>query len=122
MRKTWGLGAAFSQRDAAARTFDHVFSLDTPRGPEMWAPVKARPVPAWTMDSEVVGKALSGLGRTMGPGLIAKAKEMGVKLPPELDAPDAQLRPGLVVPLLRDIAHHFFPLLGGDAQNANTEE
>jgi hypothetical protein len=73
------------------------------------------------MDSEVVGKALSGLGRTVGPGLIAKAKEMGMKLPPELDAQDAQLPPGLVVPLLRDIAHHFFPLLGGGAQDTNEQ-
>jgi phospholipase C len=119
LRKTWGLGEAFSQRDAAARTFDHVFSLDTPRDLETWVTVKARPVPAWTMDPEVVGKALSTLGRTIGPGLIAKAKEMGVKLPPELDAPDAQLRPGLAVPFLRDVAHRFFPLLGGDAQDAN---
>jgi hypothetical protein len=37
---------------------------------------------------------------------------MGVKLPPELDDPDAVLTPGLIVPFLRDIAGHFFPLLG----------
>jgi len=38
---------------------------------------------------------------------------MGVKLPPELDDPNAQLTAGLVVPFLRDVAGHFFPLLGG---------
>jgi len=39
---------------------------------------------------------------------------MGVTLPPELDDPGAELKPGSVVPLLRDVAHHFFPLLAGD--------
>jgi phospholipase C len=49
LRKTLGLGAAFTQRDASARTFEHVFSLATPRDPETWAAMKALPVPAWTM-------------------------------------------------------------------------
>jgi phospholipase C len=117
LRKIWGLGEAFTQRDASARTFDHVFSLATPRDPQTWAAVKAHPVPEWTMDPQVVGESLSTLGKAMGPGLIAKAKEMGVTLPAELDDPNAQLTPGLVVPFLRDVAHHFFPLLGGAAQD-----
>ena len=81
LRKTWRLGDAFTQRDAAARTFDHVFTLTTPRDPTTWAGVQARPVPAWTMDPEVVGKALSTLGKGMAPTLIAKAADMGVQLP-----------------------------------------
>jgi phospholipase C len=112
LRKTWGLGEAFTQRDASARTFDHVFSLAAPRDPTTWATVTAHPTPAWTIDLEVVGKGLSTLGKGMGPGLIARAREMGVKLPPELDDPHAVLTPGQIVPLLRDIAGHFFPLLG----------
>jgi phospholipase C len=114
LRKTWGLGEAFTHRDAAARTFDYVFSLDTPRDPQEWVAVKARPVPEWTMDVEAVGESLSQLGKAAGPGLIAKAKELGVTLPPELDDPGAELKPGSVVPLLRDVAHHFFPLLAQD--------
>jgi phospholipase C len=115
LRKTWRLGDAFTQRDASARTFDHVFSRTTPRDPTTWATVTALPVPAWTMDPEVVGRGLSTLGKGMGPALIAKAREMGVKLPPELDDPHAALTPGLIVPFLRDIAGHFFPLLASDA-------
>jgi phospholipase C len=114
MRKAWGLGEAFTQRDASARTFDHVFSLATPRDPNTWSTVKALPVPQWTMDVVVVGESLSALGKTIGPGLIARAKELGVKLPPELDTPGAPLAPGAVVPLLRSVAGHFFPLLAGD--------
>ena len=115
LRKTWGLGDAFTQRDASARTFDHVFSRDTPARPRRRGrPSRARPVPAWTMDPEVVGKGLSTLGKGMGPPLIAKAREMGVKLPTELDAPEATLTPTLVVPFLRDISAHFFPLLAAN--------
>ena len=114
LRKTWGLGEAFTQRDASARTFDHVFSLVTPREPTTWATVTARPEPAWTMDPVVVGKALSTLGKGMGPALIAKAREMGVTLPPELNDPGATLTPSLIIPFLRDIAGHFFPRLVGD--------
>jgi hypothetical protein len=69
------------------------------------------------MDPEVVGKALSTLGKGMGPALIAKAKEMGVKLPAELDGADATLTPELVVPFLREISWHFFPLLAVDAKD-----
>jgi phospholipase C len=111
LRAAWGLGEAFTQRDASARTFDHVFTRQTARDPGAWATFDARPVPAWTMDEEVVGRALSGLGRVAGPGLIDKARELGVALPPQLDDPSAELTPHLTIEVLRDIASHFFPRL-----------
>jgi hypothetical protein len=46
LRKTWGLGPAFTQRDASARTFDHIFTRSTPRDPQTWATIQAQPVPA----------------------------------------------------------------------------
>ena len=92
-----------------------MLSLVTPRDPKTWTTVTARPVPAWTMDPAVVGTALGALGKGMGPALIAKARETGVTLPPELDDPKAVLTPKLVVPFLRNIAGHFFPRLAGDA-------
>jgi phospholipase C len=115
LRKTWELGEAFTQRDAAARTFDHVFSRTTPRDPHTWAAPTAHPVPAWTMDHQVVGKALSTLGKGIGPALIARAREMGMELAAEVSDPGADLPPGLIVSVLRDIAGHFFPLLAADA-------
>ncbi len=36
LRKVWGLGQAFTRRDASSRTFDQVFALDKPRDPERW--------------------------------------------------------------------------------------
>ena len=68
-------------------------------------------MPAWTADPELIGQSLSGLGKTVGPALIAKARELGVTLPPELDEPDAELTPELIIRSLRDIAGHFFPRL-----------
>ena len=109
LRKTWHLGQAFTQRDAAARTFDHVFTRDVARGPDEWATLAAQPIPGWTMDEEVVGKALSGLGKAAGPGLIEKARALGVELPPQLDDPDVELTGELIVEVLRDVAWHFFP-------------
>ena len=116
LRKVWGLGDPFTPRDASARTFDHVLSRNTPRNPNAWATPTARPVPQWTMDTEVVGKGLSTLGKGMGPALITMAKQMGVKLPAELDEPEATLTPSLIVPLLRNVASHFFAALAQDAQ------
>jgi len=115
LRKSWDLGEPFTQRDASARTFDDLFTLDEPRDPETWATMKARPVSEWTMDDEVVGKALSTLGKAVWPGLLAKARQIGVTLPPELKDPDAELAPDLIPPLIRDVALHFFPLLDGKA-------
>jgi len=117
LRKTWDLGDPFTQRDATARTFDGVFTLETPRDPETWATIKALPVPEWTLDPEVVGRGLSTLGKGMGPGIIAKAREMAVMLPAELDDPSAKLTPRLIVDVIRDVACHFFPLLAGDAKD-----
>ena len=81
LRKTWDLGDALTQRDASARTFDHVFTRDTPRDPQTWATIKAQPVPEWTMDHEVTGKALSTLGKSAAPGLIETRQGDGSHTP-----------------------------------------
>jgi phospholipase C len=120
LRKAWGLGPALTQRDAVARTFDDVFTLSTPRDPDSWAVPTPRPVPAWTMDPEVVGKGLGALGKAMGHGLIAKARELEAKLPAELDDPEGELPPDAIIKVVRAIAWHFFPLLEGDARDLET--
>jgi hypothetical protein len=71
------------------------------------------------MDPVVVGKGLSTLGKGMGPSLITMARQMGVRLPAPLNDPSAKLTPELVVPFLRDVAAHFFPLLAGDAKDSD---
>ena len=36
---------------------------------------------------------------------------MGIKLPPQLDDPSAELTPQLIVEVIRDVAFHYFPQL-----------
>jgi phospholipase C len=111
LRKAWGLGEPFSQRDASARTFEHVFSRETPRDPTSWVTPKARQVPEWTMDRAVVGQALSTLGKGMAPALLAHAQEMGIELPADATQPGVPLPPERVVGVLREVAGQLFPLL-----------
>jgi phospholipase C len=113
LRKAWRLGEPFTQRDASARTFENAFVRSTPRDPDTWTMVTPHPLPEWTMDPEVVGTALSTLGKGMAPALLAKARELGVPLPPELTEPGAELPPERIVDVLRQIAGHIFPLLAG---------
>ena len=84
LRTMWNLGDPFTPRKASAGTFEHVFTRETPRNPEAWATFEARPVPAWTMDPELVGKAISVLGKAAAPGLIERARSLGLKLQSQL--------------------------------------
>lgn len=63
------------------------------------------------MDPKIVGKAISMLGKNIGAGVIEKAKELEVTLPPQLADPSAELTPELIIEVVRDIGFHFFPLL-----------
>src|SRR5262249_47885709 len=93
LRKAWNLGEALTRPDASSRTFDDLFTLTEPRNPETWATVTARPVPSWHLDEEALANSLSGLGKSMGSGIIEHAREIGVELPPEADDPGAELTP-----------------------------
>ena len=109
LRKAWDLGEAFTQRDAAARTFDHVFTRDMPRDPNEWATFAARPVPEWTMDPEVVGKALSGLGKAAGPGLIEKPGRWASNSRRNSTTPTPNSRENSSSKSSGTSAWHFFP-------------
>jgi phospholipase C len=111
LRKVWGLGEPFTQRDASARTFDDLLTLDEARDPQTWPEVSALPVPGWHLDEEALARGLSGLGKSMGKGIIEHARELGVELPPELEEPDAEITPDQIVEVLRHVAWHYFPLL-----------
>jgi hypothetical protein len=63
------------------------------------------------MDPKVVAKALSSIGKNVGPAVLEKAKELGVEIPPQLDDPSAEPTPEVLAELIRDIGFHFFPLL-----------
>jgi phospholipase C len=117
LRKSWGLGDALTQRDASARTFENLFARDTPRDPDTWVTVQAQPVPDWALDYNLIDKAISGLGTTLGAGLIENAKALGVKnLPPQLDDPDAKLTAEVIIEVIRDVAWHLFPQLAPEGE------
>ena len=109
LREHWDLGPAFSRRDESARTFKQVFTRAEPRDPATWVDPQPHPVPAWTLDPEVVGRGLSTLGKGIIPALITKAQELGVPLPPEARGPDPDLPSDQLLAVLRGIAHRFFP-------------
>ena len=111
LRKVWGLGDAFTGRDAAAAPFDHLLSRETPRDPATWPDVEALPVSQFHIDMVQMGKALSTLGKTAGGGMLEHAEQAGVAIPPELTDPNAHPSPEQVIAGLRNITAQFFPRL-----------
>jgi phospholipase C len=116
LRKAWNLGEPLTQRDATARTFDDLFTLDEPRDPDTWAEVEALPVPEWQLDEHALNKGLSGLGMTMSHGVIEQARELGLDLPPEAVDPTTELTPVQLLAVMRQIALHHFPGLAPGRQ------
>jgi phospholipase C len=111
LRKAWDLGEAFTERDAAAAPFDRVLSREQPRDPASWPDVEAHPVSEFQMDMAQMGKALSTLGKTMGGGLLAHAREAGYAVPAELSDPSSPPSTEQIISSLRSIAGQFFPRL-----------
>ncbi len=57
------------------------------------------------------------LGQLYGPAVIAHAKAMGVtNLPPEVDDPNAEITPELIIKVFRDVAWHLFPQLAPEGE------
>ncbi|WP_328977704.1 alkaline phosphatase family protein [Streptomyces canus] len=111
LREQWDLGDPFTARDAAARTFSSVFTLDTPRDPDTWPVPKARPVPPMQQETAALGAVLSTLGKTMIDGIRHYAAEHnleieGIPKDPKADIPDDQ-----VVTVIRGFLANWFPLL-----------
>ena len=111
LRKVWDLGDAFTARDAAAAPFDHLLSRDSPRDPASWPDVQALPVPQFHMDMVQMGKAFSILGKTAGTGMLERAQQAGIAVPPELTDPNAHPSTEQIIAALRSIGAQFFPRL-----------
>lgn len=111
LREQWNLGDAFTARDAAARTFSHVFTLETPRDPRSWPVPTPRPVPAFHEDDIALGKVLSKLGKTALDGIRQHAQENDIKLDGLPDDPTADIPPEQIVTVLRSAAAMYFPRL-----------
>ena len=111
MRKVWGIGDAFTERDRAAKPIDYVFRRETPTDPDAWDVPRANPVPPWQIDWEANDRTLSNLGKVAIPGLVKTAKEKGWQVPPQLEDPNFHLTTNLAFHAQQLLFARFWPRL-----------
>ena len=111
LRERWGLGGAFTARDAAARSFSSVLVRDTPRDPDSWPAPEPRPVPAFAEDDVALGHVLSVLGKTFLDGIRVYAAQHNITLEGLPEDAGEDIPPEQFVSALRSAAAAFFPLL-----------
>lgn len=112
LRKVWDLGEPFTQRDAHAAPFDYVFTREVPTDPELWEVPRATPLTPPQIDYVKADQTLSTLGKAMLPGIIAKAKQKGMALPPQVEDPNFHLTPQLASDTITYIGTQIWPQLG----------
>src|SRR4029077_18046374 len=111
LREQWGLGAAFSRRDAAARTFSSVFARDTARDPETWPALTPRSVPQYIQDTLALGQVLSKLGRAAFETMRQFAKLNNAEIEGLPKDPKAPIPPEKAVEIVQNFAALIFPQL-----------
>jgi len=118
LREQWNLGEPFTARDAAARTFSHVFTLDTPRDPQSWLVADPRAVPQYIRDALALGQTLSTLGKAAFEGIRAFAEQHNIEIEGLPKDPKAAIPPEEALHILHNFLAISFPLL---ALNAPSE-
>ena len=109
LRSVWDLGDPFTARDAAARTFEGVCSLEVPRPPEAWPAVRPLPVPAFQAERVDAMRALGTLGRHLCHGLYEHARhDPDLPDPPD---PDSTVSPTLAIDFAMRLGGRLFPKL-----------
>lgn len=111
LREVWDLGEPFTQRDAGARTFQHILNRDTPRSPDLWPTIQARPVPSFTLDPDKFAPFFSGLGKAMVQGNLAFAKAHGWKLKSAPANPDDDVSAEQGLQIIEEVTCNIFPSL-----------
>jgi phospholipase C len=112
LRKVWELGEPFSSREAGARIFDHVFSLDEPRPVATWPEVAPLAVPAFQEQRAANRGAISTLGRHLCHGLLLHAEGLAKGIPSVPADPEAQISPDIALDIVHRISARLFPKLG----------
>ena len=115
LREQWSLGAPFTDRDAAARTFSSAFTLDVPRDPKTWPDPAPRPVPKFTLDALAFGTVVSPLGKHLLDGLRAYAQHHNIEIEGLPADPDADVPVENVLEVLQNSMAMFFPRLAPTA-------
>ena len=109
MRERWDLGKPFTERDASARSFNSIFTLDEPREQADWPDIVARPVEKMAEPLLPLSAPLNGLGQALFGGLMALGKQMGAAVP-DLD-PDAVITGEEAIAITHDMFGDLFPAL-----------
>jgi len=117
LRRVWGLGDSLTQRDGSARTFEGLFSLESPRDPKTWPDVTALAAAANPRPFDP-DTSIGGLARTLVHGLVHLGRAHGYRegpgpetFDPHAQEPEVQMSPSVIVDTARAIGGHFFPLL-----------
>jgi phospholipase C len=109
MREHWNLGAPFSAREATARSFADIFTLQTPRAPEDWLDIIARPVPTMPDPLLALDAPLGLLGKTLLLSVLSMAQKFG-KPVPAID-PDATMTGSEAIAIGHDVLGEIFPAM-----------
>jgi len=109
LREVWDLGEPFTDRDAAARSFAEVLSLEVPRSPGTWPDVHPLPVPLGQTEQVHAMRALSTLGRHLCRGMYEHARhDDALPDPPDVDP---KVSPALAIEFAARLGSHLFPRL-----------
>ncbi len=111
LREQWDLGDPLTGRDAAAQTFSHAFTLNTPRDPATWPTADPRPVPQYIQDALGLGQVLSAIGKTGYNGIRAYAEQHNIKIEGLPDDPNAEIPPDQALHIIHNFLAIQFPLL-----------
>jgi phospholipase C len=111
LREQWELGDPLTGRDAAARTFSHALTLDTPRDPRAWPIADPRPVPQYIQDALGLGQALSTLGKAVFNGIRAYAEQNNIQIEGLPADPKAEIPPEQALHIIHNFLAIQFPLL-----------
>ena len=82
IREHWKLGDPLTARDAAARSFTDIFTLDTPRPPEDWPDPNPRSVPPLHESMVPLDAPLGGHAKALFGGAISIGRGLGAEIPP----------------------------------------
>jgi phospholipase C len=111
LREQWALGDPLTGRDAAARTFTHTLTLDTPRDPRTWPAPDPRPVPPYIQDALGLGQTISAIGTTVFNGIRAYAEQNNIRIEGLPADPTAQIPPEQALHIIHNFLAIQFPLL-----------
>jgi hypothetical protein len=109
MRGHWNLGAPFSGREATARSFADIFTLETPRASEDWPDIIARPMPRMPDSLVALDAPLGLLGKTLLSSVLSMAQMFG-KPVPAID-PNATMTGSEAIAIGHEVLGEIFPAM-----------